>query len=138
VQAVATDRDDRFAITTCDTGLGGPESVFVLDFLTGRIVGATLNQQTGQFTNFYMRSVAADFGVDGANKPKFTIVSGRADLNSRGGATSGAGVLYIGELNSGKVLVYRFSFRQSTRPLPPQQLEMLPTFLSFREVVAEN
>ena len=50
--AVATDRDDRFAMCTVDVGFGNADAVFVLDFLTGRLQGAMLNQQTASFTNF--------------------------------------------------------------------------------------
>lgn len=136
VQAVATDREERFAIATTDTGLGAPESVFVLDFLTGRLVGATLNQQTAQFTNFYARNIAADFQADASAKPKFVMIPGRADLNSRSGATTSAGVLYIGELTTGKVIAYRFPFRNSPKPLPIQPLEAF-AFFPFREAIQE-
>ncbi len=136
VQAVATDREERFAIATTDTGLGAPESVFVLDFLTGRLVGATLNPQSATFTNFYARNITADFQSDAAAKPKFVMIPGRADLNSRGGATSSAGVLYIGELTSGKVIAYRFPYRTSRTALPVQPLEAF-AFFPFREALAE-
>ena len=58
--AVAADRDDRFAMATVETGFGNPEAIFVLDFLTGRLQGAMLNQQTATFTNFWARNIAAD------------------------------------------------------------------------------
>jgi len=138
VQAVATDREERFAICTVDTGYSAPEAVFVLDFLTGRLVGACLNQQSGTFTNFFLRNVAADFAADGNMKPKFVLIPGRADLNSGRGTTSSSGVLYIGELNTGKVLAYRFAYRNSRTPLPPVQMELLPTFLSFREAATDQ
>jgi hypothetical protein len=135
--AVATDREERFAIATTETGLGQPESVFVLDFLTGRLVGGLLNQQSGTFTNFYFRNIAADFGL-GESKPKFVMIPGKADLTSGRGVTSSQGVLYVGELNTGKVLVYRFSWRTSRQELPPINLELLPTYLSFREVARDQ
>lgn len=135
-QAVATDREERFAIMTCDTGLGQPESVFVLDFLTGRLAGATLNQQTGTFTNFFYRVVAGDFGLDPTNKPKYVIMAGRADLTSGRGASTGASVLYIGELISGKVIAYRYPVRISRTPLPPVAIEPLDQF-TFREAITE-
>lgn len=137
VQAVATDREERFAICTTDTGLAAPESVFVLDFLTGRLVGATLNQQSAQFTNFYARNISADFAADANAKPKFVMIPGRADLNSGRGTTSAAGVIYVGELTSGKVICYRFPFRNSPKPLPVQPLEPF-AFFPFREAVAEQ
>lgn len=137
VKAVATDREERFAIATTDTGLGAPESVFVLDFLTGRLVGATLNPQSATFTNFYARNITADFQqADAAAKPKFVMIPGRADLNSGRGATTSAGVLYIGELTTGKVFAYRFPYRVSRTPVPVQPLEPF-AFFPFRDAVTE-
>jgi hypothetical protein len=136
VKAVATDREERFAIATTDTGLGQPESVFVLDFLTGRLVGATLNPQTAAFTNFYARNIAADFQADAATKPKYVMIPGRADLTSGRGATTSAGVLYVGELTTGKVIAYRFPFRVSRQPVPVQPLDAF-AFFPFREAVTE-
>ncbi len=136
VHAVATDREERFAIATTDTGLGQPESVFVLDFLTGRLVGATLNSQTATFTSFYARVIAGDFIVDPNTKPKFVMIPGRADLNSGRGTTSSAGVLYVGELTSGKVVAYRFPVRVSRTPSPVQPLEAF-AFFPFREATME-
>jgi hypothetical protein len=136
VQAVATDREERFAICTTDTGLGQPESVFVLDFLTGRLTGATLNAQTAQFTMFYFRIITPDFLTDASAKPKFVMIPGRADLTSGRGVTTASGVIYIAELNSGKVVAYRFPARVSQKPLPPQPLDAFATF-PFREATSD-
>ena len=136
--AVATDRSDRFAVCTIDVGFANPEAVFVLDFLTGRLQGAMLNQQTAMFTNFWARNIAADFQVksDSGAKAKYVIIPGRADLTSQGGITTATGVLYIGELTSGKVGVYRFPFRTSKQPLPVQPIEPFDYF-PFREETRE-
>lgn len=136
--AVAADRDDRFAMCTVDVGFGNPEAIFVLDFLTGRLQGAMLNQQSATFTNFWARNIAADFQVqaDAAAKAKYVFVPGRGDLNNKGGATTAAGVLYIGELTSGKVGCYRFSFKTSTKVLPIQTLDPFAYF-PFREETRE-
>src|SRR5689334_4178618 len=74
VHAIATDRSDRFAVCTVDVGPGTPDAVFVLDFLTGRLTGAMLNPQSGIFTNFYFRNVAADFIIDPNAKAKYAII----------------------------------------------------------------
>ncbi len=140
-QAVATDRDERFAICTVDTQsqIGTPETVFVLDFLTGRLSGALLNQATGTFTNFWFRNIASDFQVqaDAAAKAKYVIIPGRADLTSGRGATTASSVLYIGELTSGKIGAYRFQFRTSKTPLPVQPIEPFAYF-PFRESTQDN
>lgn len=133
VQARGTDRNDKFAITTATTGFQNPDTIFVLDFLTGRLVGALLNQQTATFTNFYFRSIAADFGLDPTAKPQFVIISGDGNLTTRGGPQTSTGVVYIGELTTGKVVVYRYPFRISTKPMPPLTLEPF-AFFSFRDV----
>lgn len=135
VQAVATDREERFAIMTCESGLAMPETVFVLDFLTSRLYGATLNQQTRGFTSRYFRMIAGDFQLDPGNKPKYVIIPGRADLTSTRNITAGASVIYIGELNSGRVVAYWFPVRISTQLQPVQSIEPLD-FFSFREAVS--
>lgn len=133
VHAIATDRSDRFAICTVDVGPGTPDAVFVLDFLTGRLTGALLNPQSGIFTNFYFRNVAADFIVDPNTKAKYAMIPGAGVLNSGGGVTTASGVLYIGELSSGKLVAYRFPFRLSREPLA----DILPldpfAFYPFRD-----
>lgn len=140
-QAVATDRDDKFAVCTVETqtSFGQPEAVFVLDFLTGRLSGAMLNQQSLSFTNFWFRNVAADFNLkpSAAAKAKYCIIPGNAYLTNAGGETLSSGVIYIGEMTSGKVICYSFAIRNSKTPLPVMTLQ--PTaFFPFREAVAEQ
>lgn len=113
--ATATDRNENFAIVTAESGLGGADAVFVLDFLTGRLVGAALSSQSGQFTQFYLYNVAGDFQVDPDSKPYYAIVSGRADLPRRGQANPAASVLYIAELTSGRVNAYGFPYQIANR-----------------------
>jgi len=124
--AVATDRDQKFAITTVESFPTAPEAVFVLDFLTGRLTGALLNPQSGLFTNFYFRNIAADFNNA---KGKFAIIPGAGVLLSGGGATTSSGVLYIAELSSGKVVAYRYPYRNSVEPI--DQVFPLEPFASF-------
>jgi hypothetical protein len=53
-------------------------------------------------------------------------------LNSFSGATTATGVVYIGELTSGKIVAYRFPFKISKQVLPVH--EILPiAFFPFRE-----
>ena len=140
-QAVATDRDDRFAVCTVETqtSFGQPEAVFVLDFLTGRLTGAMLNQQSFLFTNVWGRNVAADFQLkaSAANKAKYCIIPGNAYLTSANGATMSTGVIYVGEMTSGKVIAYSFAVRNSKVPLEPTLLQPV-AFFPFREPVLDN
>ena len=94
-------------------GPGTPDAVFVLDFLTGRLTGAMLNPTSGIFTNYYFRNVAADFIVDPNAKAKHAMIPGDGFLNTGAGLTTASGVLYVGELSSGKVVAYRFPYRNS-------------------------
>jgi hypothetical protein len=141
-QAVATDRDDRFAICTVQTQalseLGQPEAVFVLDFLTGRLTGAMLNPQSFTFTNIWFRQIAADFqaGAKATAKAKYCIIPGNAYLNSGDGTTMSAGCIYVGEMTSGKVIVYSFAVRNSKVPLPVMPLVPV-TFFPFREATLD-
>ena len=108
MHAGTSDRDDKFGMLTLpvkDLQLAGVrdhlEGVFVLDFLTGQIKGAVLGRG-GKFTHYYFRNVAADFQVDPSATPHFAFVQGVAQLPGQGRATPATGVLYIGELTSGK------------------------------------
>jgi hypothetical protein len=144
-QAVATDRvDDKYAICTVETQplaqLGAfPEAVFVLDFLTGRLTGALINQQSFAFTNFWFRNIAADFNLkpNAASKAKYVIIPGNTNLVSGGGETMATASIYVGELTSGKVVCYSFMVRNSKVPLPVAPLEPV-AFFNFREQVADN
>lgn len=131
LHANATDRSDNFAISTVDVGPGFPQAVFVLDFLTGRLTGALINSQTGRFTNFYQRNIAGDFSA--GKKAKYAMIPGTGIFTSGTGATSATGVLYIGELTSGKLAAYRFVYRNSPDPIA-QALPFEPAdFFPFRE-----
>lgn len=140
-QAVATDREDRFAVCTVETQtqFGQPEAVFVMDFLTGRLTGAMLNQQSYAFTNFWFRNVAADFNLkaNAAAKAKYCVIPGNAYLTSANGATTSTGVIYVGELTSGKVVAYSFQVRNSKTPLPVMPMEPV-AFFPFREATLDN
>src|SRR5438045_436599 len=86
--AVTTDRDARFALTTCTVSVIGVdpiEAVFVLDFLTGQLKGSVLSRQLGQFVLFYWRDLANDFSIDPKVEPRYAIVNGQGQLLGRQG-----------------------------------------------------
>lgn len=135
--AVATDRDAKFAICTVEVGPYLPEAVFVLDFNTGRLHGAMLNSQSGIFTNFWYANVAQDFKSPKGGG-KFTIIPG-SGFTAQGGAAGGAGgmvtglgLIYVGELTSGVVGCYRFTYRNQTEPGPPMELQQV-SYFNFRD-----
>ena len=133
--AVTTDRDAKFAMTTCTVSVVAVdpiEAIFVLDFLTGSLKGAVLNRQIGKFTAFYYRNLALDFKVDPKSEPHYVIVNGQAQLSGNAGLQFASSVLYIGELTSGKIVCYGFPWKESRTPLAPFQLVQVDGF-QFRE-----
>lgn len=135
--AVTGDRNDKFALVTSTTNVGGPEAVFVLDFLTGRLQGVALNQRTGKFSQSYYRNVAADFQVDPSSEPNYAIVSGTANLPSQGTATRATSVIYVAEMSSGKVAGYSFPYSTSNRTTRGVQMQPLDYF-QFRQAMQDR
>ena len=109
-RAAVSDRNDKFAMVTAEVDFTQTvEGVFVLDFLTGQIRGAIPNPQGGGFVALYARSVAGDFQVDPSQPGNYAIVSGKLNPQRGGrGAQPSSSVLYVAELNSGKVIMYTF------------------------------
>jgi hypothetical protein len=133
VYAATADRNSQFAMATVGVNLIDPiEGVFVVDFLTGSLRGAVLNRQAGRFTAFYYRDLAKDFNVDPQSEPHYAFVSGQAQLAGRGGVTFSSGVLYVGELSSGKIACYAFPWKET--PVPSGVTPLLPIdVFQFRE-----
>ena len=133
--AEVVDRSDKFAMCTVQTQAGNSDAVFVLDFLTGRLVGGRFLSQTGQF-QIYARNIAGDFNIDAGTPAQYTIAP--AFIRVTGGGTVGgvgtpaSGSIYVGEMNSGKVVLYGFMYRSSGRPGPAIEMAPLGTF-PFRE-----
>ena len=112
VQATATDHHDEFAIATGHL-TADLEGVYILDFKTGTLLGSVMNRQAGKFQNFYKRELAADFGLTGRVKPKFIMVTGA--MQSALAQVPINHVLYVAELNSGKLQAYYMPYRGETR-----------------------
>ena len=128
-----SDRNEKFAIVTAELGIN-TEAVFILDFLTGRLTGASLNRTrsgTG-FVYFYYRNVAEDFKVAGNATPYYAITSGTAEIQNSGGAQWGQAAIYVAELNSGRVQAYAIPYRITQVPQPPIPIVPLAGF-PFRE-----
>jgi hypothetical protein len=137
--ATTADRDAQFAMCTVPVGTSAAgindpmDGVFVLDFLTGQLKGAVLNRQTGKFTSFYLRDLAKDFNVDPKAEPHYAMVSGFSQLAGQGGLTFASGVVYIGELSSGKIAAYAFPWKEAPRPAP-QVIQLQPIhYFQWRE-----
>jgi hypothetical protein len=107
LQAVATDRQDNFAICT------GPvddefEAVFFLDFLTGELKASVISPVSYKFNASFTANVIADLQVDVSKNPKFVMVTGVANLRKGAGGNlqPGASILYVAELTTGNVAAY--------------------------------
>lgn len=95
VQAMGSLADDAFAVCTVPID-GSIEGFFILDFETGDLSGAVLNQNTSKFAASYKKNVLVDLGFKPgqAKNPKFLLVSGVADLRrGRGGVNYAVGPL---------------------------------------------
>ena len=134
LDAATADRNEKFAIVTAPLGINS-EGVFVLDFLTGRLTGAALNRVRGGgvgFTNLYYRNVAEDFQVAGNATPNYAISSGITEIPNAGGVQWGNSVIYVAEMNSGKVAAYGVPYRITQVAQPPVPLVPVGNF-PFRE-----
>jgi hypothetical protein len=135
--AEVVDRSEKFAMCTSRTQAGSSDAVFVLDFVTGRLVGGAYMPQAGGF-QAYARNIAADFNIDAGTPAQYTIapafIEVRAGGAGAGGGTPANGAIYVGEMNSGRVILYGFMVRATSRPGPPLELRPLATF-PFREAL---
>ena len=135
LSAATSDRNEKFAMVTTPMMLGY-EGVFVLDFLTGRIWGAALGRagNTALFLQVYHRNIAEDFKIDPTAQPFYAISSGEAEIPIQRGAQFATSVLYVAEMNSGKVAAYAIPFRITQQKIPVQPLVPIDYF-SFREAI---
>ncbi|MCA8995492.1 MAG: hypothetical protein KDA80_00830, partial [Planctomycetaceae bacterium] len=117
---------EKFAMCTANTILPNGEAIFVLDMVTGRLIGAGYNTQTGGFTNTYARNLAADFRV--VDNAQYVMVSGTSNIRSSGGGLPPAtGVIYVGELNSGLVNMYAYAYGSGNRTFQ-NELQLIASF----------
>jgi hypothetical protein len=120
---------DKFAMCTVSTLALNSEAVFVLDMVTGRLVGAGYSTTAGGLVHSWARNLAADFKA-GA-RAQYVMVSGRANLQQTGasaGAQPASGVIYVGELTSGLVRMYGFYYPAANVVLPTQELVPIAQF----------
>lgn len=97
---------EKFAICTAPTLVNQSDAVFVLDSVTGRLVGAAHNGNAGKFTQVWTRSVAADFNV--VENGQYLLTSGFLRTQGAAAGTPAQSGIYVAELTSGKVGLYGF------------------------------
>lgn len=130
-QATAVDRSNKIVMTSVSTGDSTSDAVFVLDLVTGRLIGAGYTTQAGGFTQTWARNLAADFKV--GENAEYVMVPGRFVIQQQGGGDIPAnGGVYVAELNTGVVHMYGFPYQES-RPQPTKPLVLIARF-PFRAV----
>lgn len=97
---------EKFSLCTAPTQINQSDAVFVLDSVTGRLIGAVHNMQTGTFNQVWTRSVAADFGV--VENAQYLMTSGFLRVQGSQNGTPATSGIYVAELTSGKVALYGF------------------------------
>jgi hypothetical protein len=109
---------------TCQTTIGDSEAVFVLDYATGRLVGATFNNKLSAFSQPMIRNLAADFGL--TEQGQYLMVTGYVGAKGNRNQPANGGV-YVAELTTGKLALYGFiNFSQGSKV--PQELTPLGIF----------
>ncbi len=117
---------EKFSMCTVLTLAGQSEAVFVLDHLTGRLIGAAHSSQTGGFSQTYARNLAADFNV--VDNAQYVMVPGQVQIRAGGGNPPANGCIYVGELNSGLINMYGFQYVGGGRVVPVRELIPIANF----------
>ena len=125
--AATANSGDKFSMCTVRTSVGASEAIFVLDQVTGRLLGAQHSLQRNAFHQLYQRTLAADFGV--TDNARYVMVSGDIQTGGGGGAAPPAqGAIYVAELNAGVVFMYGFTMSPAGQAGPPRELIPLASF----------
>ncbi len=119
-------RSEKFSMCTVPTLAGQSEAIFVLDHLTGRLIGAAHTPQGNIFSQTYARNLAADFRV--VDNAQYVMVPGRVELRGAGGNPPARGCIYVGELNSGLINMYGFQYNAGGRVVPVRELIPIANF----------
>lgn len=113
LHATATDSYENFAIATglIDNEI---EALYFLDFLTGDLKAAVLNQRTGDFGAMFNYNIAKDFALAGTKNPKYLMVTGLANIpRGRAGSQLGMSAIYIVEANTAQLVAYLLPWNSS-------------------------
>src|SRR5690606_28056062 len=113
-------------------------AVFILDALSGDVMGWVLNPTTGTFTAGFKYNVIRDLGVDASKGPKYVMVTGTQNFRrGAGGVQMGSSVLYVAELTTGKMIALGFPWSRALRSSPQpytgafMKLDVVP----YRELI---
>jgi hypothetical protein len=99
--------------------------VYILDVTRQQLVATAVSPTTGKFLGMAARDITQDFQVGGrAGRPRFAMVAGRAHIS--GLARPIAHLLYIIDLNSGRINAYTLPFTGYQAGAGAQPLQILP------------
>ena len=112
---------DTFAACTCPMDLNA-EGFFILDFLTGDLMGGVINPQAGvgKFTRMYSYNVLADLGVkaDAARQPRFLLLAGGMNFVGPGANTMAQSILYVTDVATGVTAAYAIPWMSQQSRVP--------------------
>ena len=97
------------------TGLVGEdvEGLFVLDHVTGNLIGMVINPRTGTTGALYNTNVFASLGISRDNAD-LVMTTGRINVpGGQGNQTPALCVVYVGDSNTGKVVGYSCFYNQA-------------------------
>lgn len=110
------------------------EGIAVINYRTGRLVGAVLNNQTGIFNAGFYRNLENDFQA--GRNAEYNMVGGKCLLPNQGRMMMASGVIYVAELRSGKVAAYGLPYDVSSQA--KSAVELVPIdFFSFSDAIVE-
>jgi hypothetical protein len=113
LHAAATHGLDKFAIATgfVDEEV---EALYFLDYLTGDMRAAVINQKTGEFNAFFTRNIVNDFGGAGRSTG-YLMVTGAANM-PRGTAKFqfARSIVYVADASTGQVAAYTIPWNSTT------------------------
>lgn len=113
--ATASSQLDNLVISTGAVD-GDGEAVFILDALSGDLMGWVINPNNGAFTAVYKYNVLRDLGVDPSKSPKYVMVTGTQNFRrGAGGVQMANSVIYVAELTTGKMLALGFPWNRGLR-----------------------
>jgi hypothetical protein len=112
---------DTFAACTCPMDLNA-EGFFILDFLTGDLMGGVISPQAGvgKFTRMFSYNVLADLGVkaDAARQPRFLLLAGGMNFVGPGANTMAQSVLYVTDVATGVTAAYAIPWMSQQSRVP--------------------
>jgi hypothetical protein len=132
LHATASHSGETFAMATglIDTDV---EGLFTLDYLTGDLKCWVLNPRAPQvgWVGAFQHNVIADLGVQQGKDPSYVMVTGQANFQRGGAATSPAScAVYVADANTGNFAAYTIMWNRTLARAGTLQTGMFTPILS--------